>query len=60
LKKNKLLSIDYKNNKIINFFINEADHTFVNPAAKKELFAFTLDTISEMAMPDSGERACSS
>ena len=55
LKKNNLLKNDYKSNKIINYFINGADHTFVKPMAKKEMFAITLKAVNEIASLESGK-----
>jgi len=49
LKKNKSLKKDYLSNKIVNYFINGADHTFVEPKAKKEMFSITLKALNEIA-----------
>lgn len=59
LKKNKALKKDYNKNKISNYIIKGADHTFVDPMAKKELFAITLKAVNEIASPDSGKVHCS-
>ena len=48
LKRNKSLKNDYKSNKIINYIISGADHTFVEPMAKKEMFAITLKALNEI------------
>ena len=55
LKKTKSLKNDYKNNKIINYIISGADHTFVEPMAKKEMFSITLKAVNEMASLESGK-----
>jgi len=56
LKKNRLLDMDYKKSKIINHFIEGADHTFIDPLAKEELFKVTLNAINEIRLLDSGNR----
>lgn len=48
LKKNKAIKNDYKKNKIINYFIKGADHTFVDPSAKEKLFSLTLQALNEI------------
>ena len=53
LKKNEVLKKDCQRKKIINHVINGADHTFVDPAARKELFAITLKALDEAGSPNS-------
>ncbi len=48
LKKNKAIKNDYKKNKIINYFIKGADHTFVDPFAKEKLFSLTLQAVKDI------------
>ena len=59
MKSNKTLKKDYKRNKIINHIINGADHTFVDPVAKEELFAITLEAVNEIGSSSPGEAICS-
>ena len=59
LKRNKKLKKDYKTNRIINHIIKGADHTFVDPGAKEELFAITLKTVNEIDSLNSGKAFCS-
>ena len=48
LKNNKSLKKGYKRKKIFNYVINGADHTFVDPVAKKKLFTITLKALNEI------------
>ena len=48
LKKNKVIHKEYKINKIKNYIIKGADHTFVDPEAKKKLFVITLKAINDI------------
>jgi uncharacterized protein len=48
LKKFNSLNNDYKSKKIINYLISGADHTFVEPKAKKEMFLITLNALNEI------------
>ncbi len=48
LKTNKAIKNDYKNHKIINYFIKGADHTFIDPSSKKKLCSLTLQSVDEI------------
>lgn len=48
LRKNKRLRKAYNKNNITSHIIKNADHTFTDPAAMKELFAITLQMIHEL------------
>ena len=56
LKKNKRLKKDYQSKKITNDFIEGADHTFINPAAKEKMFAITMKALKEISSSTSEER----
>jgi len=48
IKKTKLMSNNYKSNKITNYTVDGADHTFVEPMAKEQLFEITLKCLNEI------------
>lgn len=59
LKKNKILKKDYQSRKITDYFIEGADHTFVDPVAKEEMFAVTIRALNEIISSNSEEGICS-
>lgn len=54
LKKDAQLDLDYQKQKITLRVIEGADHTFVAPWAKKQLFRHTLKALSEIGASGSG------
>jgi exosortase A-associated hydrolase 1 len=49
LKQNyKYLKKEFKTNKLVNYFIPNADHTFVDPELKLDLFRITLKVLDEV------------
>jgi exosortase A-associated hydrolase 1 len=59
LNKNKAIHKECKTNKIISYIIKGADHTFVDPLAKEELFAITLEAVNEIGSSSPGGAICS-
>ena len=60
IRRNRSLKNDYKRNKIINYLIDGADHTFVDPLAKRQMFEITLQAVNEMASKDRNKDFCAS
>jgi hypothetical protein len=60
LNKSAVLEMDYSTNKIINHVVKGADHTFIDPWAKNELFTITLNALNDICSINSlnTEKGC--